>query len=302
MDDQHVEPPVQEPFREADVPPQPTSSSNKIPFPLLISLIVAGGVVVVLLVLILLTVFSNGKLAPAPASAAPLVLNPDQPPDPQPDPEPDPDLQKDFDIMLSLDPNDKAEATYFADLAENAPQRREAWKSAAEHGSPYGQYLIGRYYYHENSADSDGAKAYGNFLLAARQGLPAARFMLAECYHTGLGVPANLRNQAGREAATWYHLAALQGYARAQYHLGRCYAEGEVVESNPRSAVYWFDLAAKNGYASAQYSLGKCYAEGYGVDHNPEEAARWYRRAANQGHEDALKALEELLREMDQGQ
>jgi hypothetical protein len=299
VDDQHVEPPVQEPFREADVPPQPTSSSNKIPFPLLISLVVAGGVVVVLLVLILLTAFSNGKLAPAPAAAAPLVLNPDQPPDPQPDPDPDPDLKKDFDIMLSLDPNDTAEATYFADLA---PQRREAWKSAAEHGSPYGQYLIGRYYYHENSADSDPAKAYGNFLRAAQQGLPAARFLLAECYHTGLGVPEELRNQAGREAATWYHLAALQGYARAQYRLGQCYADGEVVERRPESAAYWFDLAAKKGYAPAQYSLGKCYAEGYGVPPNRREAVRWYTRAANQGYEDALKALAELPPDPDEDQ
>ncbi len=156
MDDQHVEPPVQGQFQAGDERPLPTTSPNNIPWPLLISLIVAGGVVVVLLVLILLDWITNGKpgttpVAAAPLAAAPLVLDPNQAPDPLPDPEPDADLQKDFEDMLNLAPNEQPEGIFLADLAEHAPKRFEAWKSAAEHGSPYGQYLIGRYHYHENS-------------------------------------------------------------------------------------------------------------------------------------------------------
>ena len=201
--------------------------------------------------------------------------------------------------MLDLYPNDKDEGIFLADLTENAQGRLAAWQAAAERGSPYGQYLVGRLAYHGSSLESDGGRAFQYFQLAARQGLPAARFMLAECYRNGIGVPDDQRDLARREAAVWYHLAALQRYLPAEYNLALCYESARHWRRPPTKP--WRSngstKAARGGHVMSQYRLAQYYARGYdGVEPDHDRAVHWLQEAASHGHEEARKTLEEMMR------
>jgi TPR repeat protein len=295
MEPKHDESPVQEPLPEGPVLPLP-APPDPLPYPLRVSLIVAGSVVGLLLLLIVLSWLTNGRSAPPSVTAAPLVLDPNQAADPEPDRDPDPELYKDYLTLLGLFPNSPEEGTCFMDFTEHYPNRVKAWQDAAERDSPFGQYLIGRLCYRGSANETDPPRAFQNFLLAARQGLPPARFLVAECYLHGVGIPEDQRGEfSRREAATWYHRAALQGHFPSQCTLGICYLEGIGVEANASMAVRWFREAAQHGNGQAQYQLGLCYARGVGVEQNVNEAHKWLTEAAEKhDSEEARKALEKL--------
>ncbi len=200
-------------------------------------------------------------------------------------------------------------------LEQFAPARLADWRSAAEHGSAGGQWLLGRCLQEGIGVQQDLAAAPGWFRKAADQGFAPAQNNLGRMYADGSGVAqdkadalrwvrlaAEQGDACGQfalgcyyedacglpeneaEAVRWYRLAAEQGEVHGQYHLGRMYAHGRGVAKDETEAARWYRLAAEQGYAPAQCDLASSYAYGCGVATDEAEAVRWYRLAAGQGY------------------
>lgn len=131
--------------------------------------------------------------------------------------------------------------------------------------------------------------------VAAKAGLPTARFMLAEARERGLGCPIDLE-----AAAELYRQAAEQGQRSAQARYGAALMQGRGVKQNAGNAESWLRRAALAGDPDAAAVVGDLYAKGgaQGGGHgganlppNFLEAALWYRRAADAGHRTAARAL-----------
>lgn len=69
--------------------------------------------------------------------------------------------------------------------------------------------------------------------------MPAAQFLLARLYESGVGVDARLD-----EPARWYRRAAYRGHGAAAYSLGRMYWNGRGVTEDPAEAYFWLALSA----------------------------------------------------------
>ena len=86
------------------------------------------------------------------------------------------------------------------------------------------------------------------YLLAAREGDPAAQNNLGELYETG--VDAALERNPHR-AALWYEAAARGGFGPAQFNLGRLYVSGTGVEYDLSLARLWLGKAEAWGVPAA---------------------------------------------------
>lgn len=76
----------------------------------------------------------------------------------------------------------------------------------------------------------------------ARDGVPAAQYLLGSLYGTGQGV-----DQDGEEAVKWLARAAEQGHYEAAMTLGNMYANGAGIPADAAAAQKWFGIAAQIG-------------------------------------------------------
>ncbi len=166
---------------------------------------------------------------------------------------------------------------------------------------------------------------------AARDGDPAAAFLVAGRYAEGRGTdvdldaatkwlgyavqrgsaPAALRlgalyESAGKdmgEARRFYTWAAEQGNVRAMHALAMLLSEGTLpgLDGKPdwSGALKWFRTAAHLGHRDSQYNLGVIYARGLGVSADATEAWKWLDLAARQGDEDSARKRDILSRDAD---
>jgi uncharacterized protein len=93
------------------------------------------------------------------------------------------------------------------------------------------------------------------------------------------------------EGFRWMIRAAEQGHRGVQYFLGVQFATGELVEADPKRALYWYRRAAAAGDAEAQYNIGMMYWGGEGVRKNPATARQWIRKAGKNGDYGAILLL-----------
>ena len=166
---------------------------------------------------------------------------------------------------------------------------------------------------------------------AARDGDPAAAFLVAGRYAEGRGTdvdldaatkwlgyavqrgsaPAALRlgalyESAGKdmgEARRFYTWAAEQGNVRAMHALAMLLSEGTLPDLKGKpdwaGALKWFRTAADLGHRDSQYNLGVIYARGLGVSADAAEAWKWLDLAARQGDEDSARKRDILSRDAD---
>jgi TPR repeat protein len=92
--------------------------------------------------------------------------------------------------------------------------------------------------------------------------------------------------------------AAEQSEAKAQFDLASLYAKGRGMAEDHEAAAMWYERSASNGYYPAQARLGYLYANGIGVKKSRVQAFLWLSLAAQHGVGSALKALEEVGRQM----
>ena len=148
-------------------------------------------------------------------------------------------------------------------------------------------YQLGEdYYWGQNGATQDYAKAQKYSAQAAKQGHIDALFRMGTFYGFGDGVA-----QDYTKARYYYEQAANKGYASALYNLGVLYGFGQGVAQNYIKARDYYKQAADKGHASALYNLGVLYDFGYGVTQDYAKAREYYEQAADKGDADALYAL-----------
>ena len=143
-------------------------------------------------------------------------------------------------------------------------------------------------------------KAVKFYRKAADKGHAEARYELALCYSTGIGV---IKNRG--QAASLYRLAAEQGHTEAQNSLAHHY---EFYLKNYVEAVNWYRKAAEQGHTDSCMRLGYLYSVGTddavdrnNISKNRAESAKWYRKVLEICDENDLSARQarrmlELLR------
>jgi TPR repeat protein len=193
-------------------------------------------------------------------------------------------------------------------VASRGPTRWTVWKSAAESGSPWGQYLYGKWldsisgrdaHWYRLAAEQgnalaqievgyateDAAQANAWFRRAAEQGNAAAQEILGYHYLHGFGV-----DRDDIEAITWLRRAAQQGDADHQMALAGAYMNHPDVQDFAQ-AFFWYRKAAEQGNAWAQVNLGSCYFHGKGVSKDAVQVVNWCRKAADRGAYPAMNSL-----------
>ena len=154
-------------------------------------------------------------------------------------------------------------------------------------------------------SESAKVKAFEWYKKAAKNHCTDAMFMLARCYHDGLGVKRNYK-----QACRWYKRAednvtydlmnnpdpigdAAAKRVTAYFQNGGSHEEllADCEDEPSFDEIYKF---AERGNAREQQILGWNYYHGRGIEQDYGQAQIWYSRAARQGNEVAMGRLAEL--------
>lgn len=211
------------------------------------------------------------------------------------------------------------------DKSSNAKKVFFYCKIAADSGSGYAQYEVGKFYSKGLGTHLDDVKAFEYYAASAKNKYVLGLLSLGNCYKSGRGTQKNLPlavkyftkaaakeniqaihslamcylKGAGiakdfKEAYRLFFIAANAGILSAQCNLGRLYEYGLGIEKNTSLAVFHYKKAAEVGSISALYRLGRCYEHGIGVERDRRRSHIYYRQASYLGHERALKKIDTL--------
>jgi hypothetical protein len=149
----------------------------------------------------------------------------------------------------------RAEGMYQrGDYAGAGPQ----YRSAAEAGSPRGQYMLGRMYASGQGLPVDQAEAVRWIRMAADSGYPAADFEMGIRHLTGDGVTAD-----PGQTVYYFQRAAGNGHELSMYNLGFVHALGVGVPQNSSEALRWFRMAGDAGFPVEEGLLTRAGIESY---------------------------------------
>jgi len=162
---------------------------------------------------------------------------------------------------------------------------RRIWEFTSRLGNAPSQYMLGHLYRNGWGVDADIRAAYGWYVAAATQQVPAAQFRLGLAY---------FRVGDMNNTMVWWRKAAKGGYLAAQYNIGLVHLFGHGVKKNTDEASRWLHRAAYHGSAHAQFYIGLMYLRGDGVTEDREIAQRWFSRSATNGFEYATTDLDEI--------
>ena len=161
---------------------------------------------------------------------------------------------------------------------------------AAQQDAPDAQYRLGFMYEKGIGTLRDTAKAVQLYRSAAEHGYPEAQNLMGTLCATGTdGV-----TQDDKQALDWFQKAASQGLAKAEKNLGDMYFFGHGIDKDYAQALTWYTKAADQKFADAQFRLGFMYEKGLGVDQNNQLAIDQYTKAVRNGSVDAQRALDRL--------
>jgi TPR repeat protein len=127
----------------------------------------------------------------------------------------------------------------------------------------------------------NGTQALNWARLAADEGDSGGEAVLAELYHSGLGV-----SKDDTEAAKWARKSAEQNDPSGEALLGWLAVEGKGVPKDDAEAAKWARKSAEQNDPFGEFVLGWLYLVGKGVPEDDAEAAKWARKAAIQGNAD----------------
>lgn len=195
---------------------------------------------------------------------------------------------KELYLELANEGNSTAMNNYACEL-KNPEEKAEWFKKAADAGSDYGMWNLGRLYRDGNGVEKNIDEALRLLTKSANLGCKGAIEDLARMYRYGRDVEIN-----GVEAVKWYQLGVDKGYNENMLELAQIYLEGSIIEKDVDLAVHYYKLAAEKGIESAILKLGNIYEDGIGVEKNTHKAIFWYRKAAANGNEEAKEHLKNL--------
>lgn len=171
-------------------------------------------------------------------------------------------------------------------VKEDRAKAFSLFRQAADIGTCYGSYNVGRCYYNGWGCAQDYDEAYRWFERAYREGHTGSRWYLAYCCCLGRGTAEDPKR--GVEM-----IRALQR-ERANYPkelLGWCMLYGKGTETNYAEAKRILEEAARDGSAAAWKHLGDMYDRGLGVPEDVNAAVLCYQKAADKGDKDAQGEL-----------
>ena len=123
-------------------------------------------------------------------------------------------------------------------------------RAAAQRGSHYAEFEVGRFYRSGYLNAPDYAQAVAWFHRAAAAGYGPADQYLGAMYEAGEGVPADLA-----QALSHYERAADLGVSTAIQRVGELYRDGLGVSPDPLTAYMWFTVGARMGVPESQNAL-----------------------------------------------
>ncbi len=132
------------------------------------------------------------------------------------------------------------------------------YRSAAESGSPRGQYMLGRMYASGQGLPVNQAEAVRWIRMAADSGYPAADFEMGIRHLTGDGVAAD-----PGQTVYYFQRAAGNGHELSMYNLGFVYALGAGVLQNSSEALRWFRMAGDAGFPVEESLMTRAGIESY---------------------------------------
>jgi len=227
--------------------------------------------------------------------------------------------------MLSLSVQAVASSDHLQPKTTVTPDEAQHWLTIGEYQKAYqaflllaesqhnalAQFTMGLFYLKGWGIATDRKTACHWFEKAAKNSIPAANHLLAECFENGsygaidytqalhwyqqaadLGHGISLCSMADlimtgkgtpkdpQKALNLCHQAALSGSTPAQLHMGKLYLDGDSSIQNPQQAAKWFNLAAEKESLEAYYFLGRIYRD---FLNDTVHALDWFEKAASQG-------------------
>src|ERR1700736_4965948 len=199
---------------------------------------------------------------------------------------------------------------------ESDPTEAMKWfENAAAKGSAPAMVEAGLLYSNRRQLGDD-RKALDYFLQASNTGDRVGKYLAAECYYYGKGVPVDVTKALGflQESAALhepramdllgthyrklrqfdqarknYEDAAAEGYALSLSNLGVLYMNGEGVQRSPEIAANLFKQGAEKGDPVGMCFYAGCLLEGLGLQKDTKAAADWFRRSARAGNPRAVE-------------
>lgn len=186
----------------------------------------------------------------------------------------------------------------------------DLWNKAEKGKGKKAQYKLGSLYFKSNHPNA-AAYAFQFFKKSAKQGFADAAYMLARCYHEGVGIRKNYKI-----AIKWYITADNDvtndiwddpgDIDRELSEIYRKYLEDdefaeeidekvdeEVNLREEQLSIENIINTALSGSSDAQQCLGFYYYYGNGFEKDIQEAIFWYEKAAAQGNDTAMYRLAE---------
>ena len=206
-------------------------------------------------------------------------------------------------------------------LSEDNLHKPISWlEEAHKRGCPYATYILGDLQILGYGVPRNAIKGYGDYVVAADEGVREAAFGAGNCNANGIGT-----YQCDEEALEWYLMAAKGGHREAQFLLSRIEQKLPSVELPEEEKLSWLQESARRGYlpalsalgwklitdegsedatmqgvglvrraaelndGDAQFTLGVLYHDGLGVARCEATAARWWKASAENGDPDGQR-------------
>lgn len=182
----------------------------------------------------------------------------------------------------------------------------DLWSKAEKRKDKKAQYKLALLYFKHNQPDTS-VYAFQLFKNSAKQGFTDAAYMVARCYHEGLGIRKNYRL-----AIKWYietdsyithdiwnnpsKVDKKENEFLKKYFENDKFADKIDEELDIREKQMSIDniiSTALSGNSDAQNRLGYYYYNGNEFEKDIQEAIFWYEKAAAQGNDAAMERLAE---------
>jgi uncharacterized protein len=199
---------------------------------------------------------------------------------------------------------------------ESDPSEAMKWFEAAAAKESTPAMVEAGLLYSNRRQPGDDRKALDYFLQAANTGDRIGKYLAAECYYYGKGVPVDVVKALGLlqesaalhepramdllgthfrklrqfdQARKYYEDAAAEGYPLSLSNLGVLYMNGEGVQRSPEVAANLFKQGAEKGDPVGMCFYAGCLLEGLGVQRDSKAAADWFKRSAHAGNPRAIE-------------
>lgn len=182
----------------------------------------------------------------------------------------------------------------------------DLWSKAEKGNDKKAQFKLALLYFKHNQPDTS-VYAFQLFKKSAKQGFTDAAYMLARCYHEGLGIRRNYRS-----AIKWYNETDYlithdiwnnpSKTDKEESKLFQKYLDDDEFANKidekldvrkEQMSIDSIINTALSGSSDAQNRLGYYYYNGNEFEKDIQEAIFWYEKAAAQGNDAAMERLAE---------